>query len=187
LSSAKGFARKALKVTEGKNTLTIKNKESNRVYVSLIQQGQLPLGKELASQNNLILNTQFLDGNGKKIDVSNLRQATGITAKITVTNPTLNAVDNVALSQIFPSGWEIVNTSFTSLNGGASGQARYKDIRDDRVNFYFDLKPKATRTFTVDLNASFLGTYYLPGTQVEAMYDRDYFARSKGQWVEVKQ
>lgn len=104
-----------------------------------------------------------------------------------MTNPTLNAVDNVALSQIFPSGWEIVNTSFTSLNGGASGQARYKDIRDDRVNFYFDLKPKATRTFTVDLNASFLGTYYLPGTQVEAMYDRDYFARSKGQWVEVKQ
>ncbi|HBO30130.1 MAG TPA: hypothetical protein DD462_10075, partial [Leeuwenhoekiella sp.] len=187
LNSTNGFARKALKVTEGKNTLTIKNKESNRVYVSLIQQGQLPLGKELASQNNLILNTQFLDGNGKKIDVSNLRQATGITAKITVTNPTLNAVDNVALSQIFPSGWEIVNTSFTSLNGGASGQSRYKDIRDDQVNFYFDLKPKATRTFTVDLNASFLGTYYLPGTQVEAMYDRDYFARSKGQWVEVKQ
>ena len=94
---------------------------------------------------------------------------------------------NIALSQIFPSGWEIINTSFTELNGGASGDARYKDIRDDRVNFYFDLRAKKTKTFTVKLNASYLGTYYLPGSQSEAMYDNNYYARSKGQWVTIEQ
>jgi len=39
--------------------------------------------------------------------------------------------------------------------------------------------------FEVELNASYLGKYYLPGSQAIAMYDGDYFSRNKGQWVEV--
>ncbi|RXG18062.1 hypothetical protein DSM03_101742 [Leeuwenhoekiella aestuarii] len=187
LKTEKGFIKMPLKVSENKNTIELKNTNDNTVYVSIIQQGKLPLGEELTEQNNLTIATEFLDGNNKKIAVDQLRQATAIKARITITNPTSNAVDNVALSQIFPSGWEIVNTSFTSLGGGTTGKARYKDIRDDRVYFYFDLKPKTTRTFKVDLNASYLGSYYLPGTQVEAMYDHDYFARTKGKWIKVQQ
>jgi uncharacterized protein YfaS (alpha-2-macroglobulin family) len=65
------------------------------------------------------------------------------------------------------------------------GAADYIDIRDDRVNFYFDLQGKQSKVFTVKLNASYLGRYYLSGTQAEGMYDADFFARTKGQWVEV--
>jgi uncharacterized protein YfaS (alpha-2-macroglobulin family) len=104
-----------------------------------------------------------------------------------VTNMSNDYVDNIALTKIFPSGWEIVNTSFTELGGGAKGSARYTDIRDDRVNFYFDLGAKKTKVFTVKLNASYLGTYYLPGTQVEAMYDNNFYARNKGIWVTIEQ
>ena len=72
------------------------------------------------------------------------------------------------------------NTSFTALEGGADGDADYKDIRDDRVNFYLRVDAKKTKVFTVKLNASYLGTYYLPGkTQAEAMYDATYFARTQ--------
>jgi uncharacterized protein YfaS (alpha-2-macroglobulin family) len=35
------------------------------------------------------------------------------------------------------------------------------------------------------LNAAYLGTYYLPGTQAEAMYDNDFFVRNKGRWIAV--
>ena len=42
-----------------------------------------------------------------------------------------------------------------------------------------------TKTFTVLLNAAYLGNYYLPGVQVEAMYDDDYLVRTKGSWIEV--
>jgi uncharacterized protein YfaS (alpha-2-macroglobulin family) len=35
------------------------------------------------------------------------------------------------------------------------------------------------------LNAAYLGTYYLPGIQAEAMYDNDYLVRTKGSWVQV--
>ena len=67
------------------------------------------------------------------------------------------------------------------------GNASYMDTRDDRTHFYFDLEAKKSKTFTVKLNASYLGDYYLPGAQVEAMYDNNYNARNKGQWVKVVQ
>lgn len=170
----------------GSNSVTISNKKGNVVYVTLSQKGKFPLGEETTDSRNLTLKTKYVDGEGKKLNISQLSQGTEITATVTVTNISNDGVDNVALSQIFPSGWEIVNTSFTALGGGASSNSRYTDIRDDRVNFYFDIAAKKSKTFTVKLNASYLGTYYLPGAQTEAMYDNNYYARNKGQWVVVE-
>ena len=96
---------------------------------------------------------------------------------------------DIALTQIFPSGWEIVNTRFTDFGTTTKSDARYTDIKDDRVNFYFDLEKgkynSKTKTFSVLLNAAYLGNYYLPGIQVEAMYDNDYLVRTKGRWIKV--
>jgi uncharacterized protein YfaS (alpha-2-macroglobulin family) len=181
----RALAMRGISLKMGTNTVSVSNKRDNTVYVTLSQSGKLPLGKELTQNRNLSVNTVFLDGGGNPIEVSSLHQGTGITAKITLTNTSSNEIQNLALTQIFPSGWEIVNTSFTDLGGGVSGNARYIDIRDDRVNFYFDLEAGETRTFKVDLNASYLGKYYLPGTQAEAMYNNSYFTRNRGKWVEV--
>ena len=118
-----------------------------------------------------------------------MKQGQDFVAKITVSNPKNETVKDIALTQIFPSGWEIVNTRFTDFGTTTKSEARYTDIRDDRVNFYFDLnkgrKKSETKTFTVLLNAAYLGTYYLPGVQVEAMYDNDYLVRTKGRWINV--
>ncbi len=187
IQTTKALAKRDLKVKMGSNQLSLENQKDNILYVTVSQSGKLPLGEELTSQSKLAVKTRFVDGAGNSIDVSELRQGTEVTAKVSVTNISMDNVDNIALSQIFPSGWEVVNTSFTDLNGGADGEADYKDIRDDRVNFYFELGSKKTKTFSVKLNASYLGTYYLPGTQAEAMYDNTYFARTKGQWIKVVQ
>ncbi|WP_347373547.1 MG2 domain-containing protein [Aequorivita sp. Q41] len=186
LKSDKAVAQRDLSFVMGNNAITVTNKKGNIVYLTLSQAGKLPLGNELAEKRNLSIQSQYLDGAGNTIDVSKLRQGTEIIAKVSVSNTSLNSINNIALAKIFPSGWEIVNTSFSELGGGASGTARYTDIRDDRVNFFFDLNRNETKTFTVKLNASYLGTYYLPGTQVEAMYDNNYYARNKGMWVRVE-
>ena len=182
----KALAQREISLTMGENSVSIKSNKGNTVYVRLAQAGKLPLGDELAEQRNLSIRATFVDGEGNKLDISSLRQGTEIIAKIVVNNNSNDYVDNIALSQIFPSGWEIVNTSFTELGGGATGVAEYTDIRDDRVNFYFDLQRRKSKTFTVKLNASYLGTYYLPGSQAEAMYDNNYFTRNKGQWILVE-
>ncbi len=183
----RAVAQREIGVLMGENSVTVTNAKGNVVYVTLVQKGKLPLGKELTEQRNITVRSQYLDGEDNPLAISKLRQGTEITAKVVVTNTSGDYIDNIALSQIFPSGWEIVNTSFTELGGGAKGNARYTDIRDDRVNFYFDLRSKKSKTFTVKLNASYLGKYYLPGAQAEAMYDNTYYARNKGQWIEVEQ
>jgi uncharacterized repeat protein (TIGR01451 family) len=187
VTSDRSVAQRGIGFTMGSNALTIENKKGNVVYVTLIQKGKLPLGKELAERKNLTISAKYTDSKGASLNIKKLRQGTEIIATVTVTNTSNDYLDNIALTKIFPGGWEIVNTSFTELVGGAKGQARYTDIRDDRVNFYFDLNRQKSKTFTVKLNASYLGTYYLPGTQVEAMYDASYYARNQGIWVEVIQ
>jgi hypothetical protein len=61
----------------------------------------------------------------------------------------------------------------------------YQDIRDDRVNTFFDLSRGERRTFKVLLNASYAGTFYLPGVYCEAMYDNTVSALKKGREVSV--
>lgn len=186
IDTRQAIALRDLTTQYGKNQITLSNTKGNVVFVRLVQSGKLPLGQELAEQKNVKVTTAFVDSNGKPVNVANLRQGTEFIAKIRVSNDSRDFIDNIALTQIFPSGWEIVNTRFTEAAGGTQGAARYTDIRDDRVNFYFDLNKASTKTFTVRLNASYQGNYYLPGTQVEAMYDNNYYARSKGEWISIE-
>ena len=189
INSKSAIAHRDLKVNDGSNSISFTNNKDNVVYVRVLNSGKLPLGKELAEQRGLSVTYVYKDLQGNRINVSELQQGQDFVATVKVSNLKNENVNDVALTQIFPSGWEIVNTRFTDFGEATTSQARFTDIKDDRVNFYFDLKKKGkqdTKTFNVMLNASYLGTYYLPGIQAEAMYDNEYLVRTKGRWIEVK-
>lgn len=189
IDSKNAIAQRSIPINDGTNQITVTNAKDNLVYVRVLNSGKLKLGEELAEQRGFTISTVYKDLQGNKINVENLQQGQDFVATVSISNLTNNYVNDVALTQIFPSGWDIVNTRFTDFGDTTVSQARYTDIRDDRVNFYFDMEPKGkygTKTFTVLLNASYLGTYYLPGTQAEAMYDNDYLVRNKGKWITVE-
>ncbi|HLT32186.1 MAG TPA: alpha-2-macroglobulin family protein, partial [Aquaticitalea sp.] len=182
------IAQRELSVKDGKNSFSIKNNQDNVVYVRVLNSGKLPLGEELSEQRGLSVSVTYKDLKGNTIAIGKLMQGQDFVASVTVRNLKNEDVNDIALTQIFPSGWEIVNTRFTDFGDTTTSQARYTDIRDDRVNFYFDLSRSGkydSKTFNVMLNASYLGTYYLPGIQAEAMYDNEYLVRTKGRWIEV--
>lgn len=188
VTSKNAVAQRDLNIKEGSNTISVTNSDGNVVYVRILNSGKLPLGQELVEQRGLSVAVIYSDLKGNKLEVSKLQQGQDFVATIKISNLSKNSVNDVALTQVFPSGWEIVNTRFTDFNGGTTSTARYTDIRDDRVNFYFDLGTHSSdmsKTFTILLNASYLGKYYLPGIQAEAMYDHDYLVRNKGAWIEV--
>jgi hypothetical protein len=60
------------------------------------------------------------------------------------------------------------------------------DIRDDRVNWFFNLSYNHEANFMVKLNPSFRGTYRLPPLAVEPMYSPEYYARIAGGEVTVR-
>jgi uncharacterized protein YfaS (alpha-2-macroglobulin family) len=185
IETSKAIAQRDLNIVKGANALQLENKEDNVLFVRVLNTGKLPLGEELAEKRNLAIRVTYKDKAGNEIDVSKLTQGTDFMATVTISNDRAIFLGDVALTEIFPSGWEIVNTRFTDYGNAESSEARHTDIRDDRVNFYFDLPRRRSKTFNVLLNASYLGKYYLPGIQAEAMYDNDYFVRTKGQWIEV--
>jgi uncharacterized protein YfaS (alpha-2-macroglobulin family) len=92
----------------------------------------------------------------------------------------------MALAEIFPSGWEIRNQRMEDGPNVISNDTYdYQDIRDDRVYTFFYLSPQKTRTYTVQLNATYSGHFYLPAFYCEAMYDHTINARKAGKWVDV--
>jgi uncharacterized protein YfaS (alpha-2-macroglobulin family) len=185
IKTEKAMAQRKVNTKIGQNQISITNNGSNLVYVNVVQRGKLALGKEITQQKGLSISSKFMGTDGKTLSVSELRQGTEITAQVMVYNNTADWVGNIALTQIFPSGWEIVNTSFTDAGSSNTANVDYEDIRDDRVKYYFDLSGRQSKLFTIKLNASFMGAYYLPGAQAEAMYDNNYFARNQGQQVKV--
>ena len=185
INTNKTIAQRNLVLVSGTNSVTIKNNKNNTLFVRVLNSGILPVGKENVVQNNVTANVVFKDRKGTAISVTKIAQGTEFIAEVTLTNRKNERVENIALSQILPSGFEIVNTRYTDYGDATNNVADYIDIRDDRANYYFSLRAKETRTFKILLNASYLGKYYLPGLQCEAMYDHEFLARTKGQWVEV--
>lgn len=185
IKTSKTVADRSLTVKAGTNSITLKNNKKNTIYVRVLNTGILPIGQENVIQSDVSAGIVFKNRKGGVINVSRITQGTEFIAEVTVRSQRNERVENVALTQILPSGFEIVNTRFTDYGDATNNVADYIDIRDDRTNFYFGLKAGETKVFKILLNASYLGNYYLPGLQCEAMYDNTFLARTKGFWVEV--
>ncbi|MFY7965098.1 MAG: alpha-2-macroglobulin family protein [Chitinophagaceae bacterium] len=191
INSSSTIAQQLVGWQNGKAAVKLTNKGSNVLYVRVINQGQ-PIGMQPIVFNNnpnvLQLSVNYLNTSGSAIDITKLKQGTDFVAKVVVTNPgTRGAYSQMALSQIFPSGWEILNTRMYNSEGAfQSSKSDYMDIRDDRVYHYFNIASKETLTYYVQLNAAYLGKYYLPGVYCEAMYDNTISAGSGGKIVVVE-
>ncbi|MBN2763181.1 MAG: hypothetical protein JXR41_08840, partial [Bacteroidales bacterium] len=170
--------------TEGK--IYIENKGQGLLYARIVLSGIPQTGLEKAAENNLTMRITYRDINGSSIDVSRLTQGTDFIAEVTVMNPSVLHYKDMALTHIFPSGWEIRNTRLYDIKSPQEiSTPTYQDYRDDKVLTYFNLPRGKSKTFIVQLNAAYLGRFYLPGIFCEAMYDNSINAVREGQWVEV--
>lgn len=170
-----------------KSTIQITNKGENPLFVKLIRTGVPLEGTEEAGENNIKMEVKYMNMQGESIAVDNLKQGTDFMVEVSVTNPGLRGdYEEMAITQIFPSGWEILNNRLDDTDQLYTGdKPEYLDIRDDRVLTYFDLKRNAKATFKVYLNASYQGSFYMPAVFVEAMYDNNIAGNTKGKWVKV--
>lgn len=169
------------------NQIGFRNKSNGKLFTRLILSGQPRPGLEKGSSNNLEMTVRFLNTNGTSLDPSRLPQGTDFIAEVTVTHPDTRAINyrELALSQAFPAGWEILNARMDGIQDTNQSTFTYQDVRDDKVNTFFWLNRTKTRTYRVQLNATYQGRFYLPAQSCEAMYDNTITAYTPGQWVEV--
>jgi uncharacterized protein YfaS (alpha-2-macroglobulin family) len=173
--------------SEKKIDVGFKNNGKNAAFVKVVARG-IPTGidtREVA--NNLLIKTKYIDSNSREIDAKNLTQGEDFKLIVTVKNPGQRTdYEEMVLSAVFPSGWEILNRRVNDIPENKSSNFDYQDIRDDRVYTYFDLEMNKQKTFVFRLNATYAGSYYQPPVTCEAMYDFSVRAQKPGRWIEVK-
>ena len=173
----------------GNKFVRVKNTGSSIMFVKLILSGQkAPDPTDPAKFQHIKTQVHYYDMDGLVLDPVSISIGTDFKAVVTVTNLlTRNSrIEELAISQIFPSGWQIINTRLSGMgNVNKDSRADYRDYRDDRVYTFFDINGSTDYKYTVFLNASFAGEYYLPPVSVEAMYDNEIQARTNGKWVKV--
>lgn len=171
-----------------KGKVEIKNEGNRTLFVQLNLSGVPLNGVNVDSDSRLNMEVNYLNMDGTTLDPSKISQGTDFIAEVTVKHPGGAEVDykEMAISQLFPSGWEIRNFRMDETTSNLMrDKPNYQDIRDDRVYTYFDLPKNKSKTFTILLNAAYLGKFYLPAVECSAMYDNTIQSVRSGQWVEV--
>ena len=117
---------------------------------------------------------RYLDENGNAIRYDDIRQGDMIIAEISIKALT-EAVQNVAIADLLPAGFEIENPRLQSRRGiGWIGdkmyQPRYMDIRDDRMVIYGDFQLNKEEKFYYGIRVVSAGTFVVPPVRAEAMY-----------------
>jgi len=180
VKSNKPVIRVAIPVSGTAPKVVVENPGSQVLYTRYVQKGVLPLGTETPKQSGLALVVTYQNLAGVPVQMGQIEHGADLVASVTITNTAGRDLNELALSWLAPSGWEI-----SGLSSGLGREYDYREVRDDRVYTYFDLKAGKSINFTIPVNASYSGRYYVPAVSVEAMYDASLRANNAGQWIDI--
>lgn len=189
IDSKKSLARTRL--LESDAPITLKNTSGVKLFANLISNGVPVAGNEIDQANGLTMSVNYSSRSdtNKNLWVTAAQQADwkvlqGNDNRITVTltNNSKRKQENIALTIPAAAGMEILSATEQTTD---RSKYDYRDLRDDRIHYYFSLKKGKSKTFELIANASYQGRYYQPAITAEAMYDGNIKATKKGRWIHI--
>jgi uncharacterized protein YfaS (alpha-2-macroglobulin family) len=144
-----------------------------------------------AVAEGLKVDRAWVNSDGDDIDAAEVELGQLIYSRIRLSNTTQQRVDNIALVDRFPAGWEVENPRLGRgalpdwVNADALWKPDHMDIRDDRVQVFGGLDKGETVEVLYALRAVAAGTFTAPPIEAEAMYDPRLRARALGEKVTV--
>lgn len=112
--------------------------------------------------------------------------------ELELTNTHSREIENVALVDRIPAGWEIENPRLGRgglpdwLSADELWEPEYMDLKDDRFMVFGKLEHGATVRVVYAVRAVTAGEFTLPPVQAEAMYDPRMWAREAGGTVTIE-
>ena len=184
-------------ISENSKNIKIVSKSDNNIFVEYSWEG-IPVNHKMENiEKNIKIERNYYDKNGKSIDPKFLSSGDSfwLEIKLLPVDPKKPFyINEMALVQILPTGWEIEN--IRAVNGQypewilskIKNDIEYEDIRDDRVMWFFDYNTYNAKneSFFIKVNVVTKGKFDFPGTKAEGMYNENYQAYLKGFEVEVK-
>jgi len=188
VKTAKAVYQMDIPTNQLQGNVKVKNISQGDLFVTLTSKFKLLNDTLPATAQNIKVEVSYTDMSGSPINVENIKQGMDFKAVVKVSNISgNNDYNDLALTHIVPSGWEIFNERMELQEGQSEGKKNYvyRDIRDDRVFTYFDLMRSQSKTFVIRLQAAYAGKFTLPAIQCESMYDTQTHGRTKAGNVEV--
>ncbi len=124
---------------------------------------------------------ELVDQAGKPI--TNTRLGEPIRVRLHARSLRGSAVTNVAIVDLLPGGFEIVDTSLQSGASSITG-VDYVDIREDRAVFFVTVPTSATE-IDYQIKSCNRGEFVVPPVFAESMYDRNVKGRGVGGRIKV--
>lgn len=148
-------------------------------YVNMQAGYQTKIPSE-ASNNGIEIQRAFINEDGK---VSNsAAQGDELTVRLRVRATKQQNIANVAIVDLLPGGFEVIRESLNRRSG--RWQSDYVDIREDRIVFYGNVD-KQMREISYKVKVTAAGTFTIPASFAEAMYDRSVSGLSKAGSITV--
>ncbi|WP_426750619.1 MG2 domain-containing protein [Myxococcus sp. Y35] len=173
--------------------LELKSKDEGKLYLILSSEGVRSEGRPRTGGEGLALTRTWrkLDGSVLNVSQSPVALADLVYVELEIRNTTAERVQNIALVDRLPAGWEIENARLG--RGGAVDwvdpaslwAADYVNIRDDRMEVFGSLGPRESKKVIYAVRAVTAGAFTLPSVEAEAMYDPRLWAREPGQTIQV--
>lgn len=138
--------------------------------------------------NGLSVARTFRNLEGTEIDPATDKLSLGdlLFVEVTLGNTSATSIQNVALVDRLPAGFEIENPKLGRtiqadwVVADAQWQPDFMNLRDDRLQAFGEVPAKSERKVIYTVRAVTSGTFTIPPVEAEAMYDPTLWARAKG-------
>lgn len=144
-------------------------------------------GVETKDRSSLVhVHRTLFDDDGQPIERPIFKQGELLKARLTLRAS--EDLDNLVVQDLLPGAFEIENSRLRSLEGDpAEGSARvqHRDIRDDRMLFFVDLRKDQPLEIWYQIRVVGRGTFLQAPLALNSMYRPDAFAYRSGQQIKV--
>jgi uncharacterized protein YfaS (alpha-2-macroglobulin family) len=184
LATSKTVATRPLEVRGQRARASVKNNAGGILHARLVS-SSIPLGVITTGESSGLKMTATYRRDKEVVREHRYRQGEDVTVELSLTNTgSIGRYDELALSYLFPSGFEFHNERLINGVDPFPG-ADHADIRDDRLYLYLSLGQGETKTFKLRFNAAYPGAYLLPAITCAAMYDNTITATLPGATVSI--
>ncbi len=172
--------------------LELKNKAEGKLYLIVNSDGVRAGSQPKVGGQGLSISRSYRKLDGATISAGEaVSLADMVYVEVELRNTTGERIQNIALVDRLPAGWEIENArlgrggSVEWVNTEELWSADYVNIRDDRMEVFGSLESGEVKKVVYAVRAVTAGKFTLPPVEAEAMYDPRIWAREAGREVEV--
>lgn len=162
--------------------------QADGMWLVITSEGVRPDGEYPTGGNGLRVDRKYRDVDGNEVDVASgdLELGQLLYVEIEVANTTGQAIQNIALVDRLPAGFEVENPRLGRgfradwIDADEQWTLDFLNMRDDRLEAFGMLRAGERKKVVYTVRAVTSGTYTVPPVEAGAMYDPTLWAREAG-------